>query len=105
MKPDLVARNSHSFHQIRSNMNLVILSPEREIFSGEVKSVKVPGSAGQFEILKNHAPIVSSLAKGEVRVLKGNGEKMTFNVEGGFVEMLNNEVSLLVSGVATSEEA
>ncbi|MCW5921414.1 MAG: ATP synthase F1 subunit epsilon [Saprospiraceae bacterium] len=86
-------------------MNLVILSPEREIFSGEVKSVKVPGSAGQFEILKNHAPIVSSLAKGEVRVLKGNGEKMTFNVEGGFVEMLNNEVSLLVSGVATSEEA
>ncbi|MBX2890293.1 MAG: ATP synthase F1 subunit epsilon [Saprospiraceae bacterium] len=86
-------------------MNLVILSPEREIFSGEVKSVKVPGSAGQFEILKNHAPIVSSLAKGEVRVIKGNGEKMTFNVEGGFVEMLNNEVSLLVAGVATSEEA
>lgn len=86
-------------------MNLVILSPEKEIFSGEVKSVKVPGSAGQFEILKNHAPIVSSLAKGEVRVLKGNGEKMTFNVEGGFVEMLNNEVSLLVSGVAASEEA
>jgi F-type H+-transporting ATPase subunit epsilon len=49
--------------------------------------------------LKNHAAIVSSLAKGEVRVIKDNGEKMTFNVEGGFVEMLNNEVSLLVSGV------
>lgn len=81
-------------------MNLVILSPEKEIFSGNVKSVKVPGSAGQFEMLENHAPIVSSLTKGEVRVLKANGEKMIFKVEGGFVEMLNNEVSLLVSGVS-----
>ena len=80
-------------------MNLVILSPEKEIFSGAVKSVKVPGADGQFEMLENHAPIVSSLSKGEVRVLKSNGEKMAFQVEGGFVEMLNNEVSLLVSGV------
>jgi F-type H+-transporting ATPase subunit epsilon len=80
-------------------MNLVILSPEKEIFSGAVKSVKVPGTDGQFEMLENHAPIVSSLTKGEVRVLKSNGEKMAFKVEGGFVEMLNNEVSLLVSGV------
>jgi len=82
-------------------MNLVILSPEKEIFSGAVKSVKVPGSAGQFEMLENHAPIVSSLAKGEVRVIKANGEKITLEVEGGFVEILNNEVSLLVSGLST----
>lgn len=80
-------------------MNLTILSPEKEIFSGAVKSVKVPGSAGQFEMLENHAPVVSSLAKGEVRVIKDNGDRITFRVEGGFVEMLNNEVSLLVSGV------
>lgn len=81
-------------------MNLVILSPEREIFSGKVKSIKVPGSSGSFEMLENHAPIVSSLDAGEVRILKDNGEKMTFRVEGGFVEMLNNEVSLLVAGVS-----
>lgn len=80
-------------------MNLIILSPEQEIFSGEVKSVKVPGALGAFEMLENHAPIVSSLGKGEVRVIKSNGEKMSLQVEGGFVEMLNNEVSLLVSGV------
>ncbi|MCB0576647.1 MAG: ATP synthase F1 subunit epsilon [Saprospiraceae bacterium] len=80
-------------------MNLTILSPEKEIFSGDVKSVKVPGSAGQFEMLDNHAPIVASLAKGEIRVLTDKGEKVVFNVEGGFVEMLNNEVSLLVSSV------
>lgn len=81
-------------------MNLVILSPEKEIFSGEVKSVKVPGSDGQFEILNNHAAIVSSLQKGEVRVIKANGEKLTFDVTGGFAECLNNEVSVLVTGVA-----
>ena len=80
-------------------MNLVILSPEKEIFSGAVKSVKVPGSAGQFEMLDNHAAIVSSLSKGEVRIIKDNGEKMSFHVEGGFVEMLNNEVALLVSSM------
>lgn len=80
-------------------MNLIILSPEQEIFSGEVKSVKVPGALGAFEMLENHSPIVSSLGKGEVRVIKSNGEKMSLQVEGGFVEMLNNEVSLLVSGV------
>ena len=80
-------------------MNLIILSPEKEIFSGPVKSVKVPGALGSFEMLENHAPIVSSLGAGEVRVIKPDGEKMSLQVEGGFVEMLNNEVSLLVAGV------
>ena len=80
-------------------MNLTILSPEKEIFSGAVKSVKVPGTVGYFQMLENHAPIVSSLQKGEVSIVKTDGEKMTFYVNGGFVEMLQNEVSLLISGV------
>ncbi len=80
-------------------MNLVILSPEKEIFAGEVKSVIVPGSEGQFEMLQNHAAIVSSLKSGEVKVTKANGEKVTFGVDGGFVECLHNEVAVLVSGV------
>ncbi len=80
-------------------MNLVILSPEAELFAGEVKSVKVPGADGSFQILNNHAAIVSSLNKGAVQIVKENGEKLDFQVAGGFVEMLNNEVSLLVSGV------
>ena len=80
-------------------MNLTILSPEKEIFAGAVKSVKVPGSLGYFQMLEHHAPIVSSLSKGDVTIVKDNGETMTLAVEGGFVEMLNNEVSLLISGV------
>ena len=81
-------------------MNLVILSPEKEIFAGEVKSVIVPGAEGQFEMLQNHAAIVSSLKSGEVKVTKANGEKVTFAVEGGFAECLNNEVSVLISGLS-----
>lgn len=80
-------------------MNLVVLSPEKEIFTGAVKSVQVPGADGSFQMLENHAAIVSSLEKGVVKVVTENGDKINFNIDGGFVEMLNNEVSLLVSGV------
>ena len=80
-------------------MNLTVLSPDKEIFSGAVKSVQVPGELGSFQMLENHAAIVSSLKEGVVNVVKANGEKVSFKVDGGFVECLNNEVSLLVSGV------
>jgi F-type H+-transporting ATPase subunit epsilon len=80
-------------------MTISILSPERQIFTGEISSVTVPGTDGQFEMLKNHAAIVAALAKGSVRVVKADGEVMKFDIDGGFVEMLNNDVSLLVSGV------
>ena len=80
-------------------MNISILTPDKEIFSGSITSVKVPGSAGQFQVLKNHAPIVSSLMAGNVVVVKEGGEKLNFSVKGGFIEVLNNNVSLLVKGV------
>ncbi len=80
-------------------MNLVVLTPEKEIFSGEIKSVKVPGTSGQFEILKGHAAIVSSLVEGGVRILDSSGNKKEFDIQKGFVEVLNDEVSLLVQGV------
>jgi F-type H+-transporting ATPase subunit epsilon len=80
-------------------MNLVVLTPEKEIFHGEITSVKVPGISGQFEILKNHAPIVAALGQGEVRILDKKGEKQTFKIQKGFIEVLKNDVSLLVQGV------
>ncbi len=84
-------------------MELVVLTPEREIFNGGINSVKVPGANGQFEILKGHAPIVSSLVTGPVRIINANGETITFNIDKGFVEVLRNEVSLLVQGAEMSE--
>ena len=80
-------------------MNLVILTPEKEVFSGDVKSVKVPGTSGQFEILEGHAPIVSSLTEGKVRILDLQGQKKEYTILRGFIEVLQNEVSLLVRGL------
>lgn len=80
-------------------MNISILSPDKEIFQGSITSVKVPGTTGQFEVLRGHAPIVSALGEGTVRVLKEGGEKMIFTIEKGFIEVLKDEVSLLVQGV------
>lgn len=80
-------------------MNLAVLTPDREIFKGEITSVKVPGTGGEFQILKNHAAIVSSLSKGKVAITKADGSKFNFTIQKGFIEVLNNEVSLLVQGV------
>jgi F-type H+-transporting ATPase subunit epsilon len=80
-------------------MNITVLTPDKEVFKGAITSVKVPGTGGQFQVLKNHAPIVSSLSKGAITIVKDGGEKMSFTIEKGFIEVLNNEVSLLVQGV------
>ena len=80
-------------------MQLVVLTPEKEIFNGTITSVKVPGTDGQFEILKGHAPIVSSLVQGSVRITDTNGTDKIFTIDKGFIEVLRNEVSLLVQGV------
>lgn len=77
-------------------MNISVLTPDKGIFDGEIVSVKVPGTDGQFQVLKNHAPIVASLATGNVTIVKTGGEKMIFPIKSGFIEVLNNEISLLV---------
>ncbi len=80
-------------------MMLSVLSPDQEIFQGEIQSVKVPGVSGQFEVLDNHAPIVSALSEGEVRIKKKDGSQLNFGIKKGFIEVLYNQVSLLVQGV------
>ena len=80
-------------------MNISVLTPDKEIFKGQITSVKVPGSGGQFQVLKNHAPVVSALSKGNVTIAKNDGSKLVFGIEKGFIEVLNNEISLLVQGV------
>ncbi len=83
-------------------MNLTILTPDKEVFSGAIKSVKVPGVSGQFEILKGHAAIVSSLGEGEVRVIDASGSTATYGIARGFIEVYNDEVSLLVRGLTVN---
>jgi len=104
-------------------MDITILTPDKEVFKGKVVSVKVPGSAGQFQVFKNHAPIVSSLehglvtlvtAKGEhsyydiesgtIKTSEDAGKKINFEIQGGFIEVLNNNISLLVRGLKNNLE-
>ncbi len=77
-------------------LKLKIVSPERIEYDGEAQSVKVPGMLGNFEILVNHAPIISSLIDGLVEYVTAKGEKATLAVTGGFVSVQKNEVSLCV---------
>ena len=72
-------------------LKLKIVSPEMIEFTGEVESVKVPGTQGNFEILQNHAPIISTLCKG---IVEYDGTELP--ILGGFVEVQKNQVSLCV---------
>lgn len=80
-------------------MNLEILTPEKKLYSGEVYGVQMPGISGSFEVLDKHAPLVSALKPGKVKVLKDKQNHFAhFEIQGGFVEVLNNKVTVLVEG-------
>ena len=68
-------------------MFLEIITPDKKVFSGEVTSVNVPGTLGQFQILNNHAPIISTLVNGKVTIKTATGTQ-SFDVNGGIVEVL-----------------
>ena len=76
-------------------MLLEVITPETKVFEGEVKSVLLPGTNGKFEILNNHAPIISTLTEGEVRIIKKNDQKELFDINGGVIEMQNNKIIVL----------
>jgi len=76
-------------------MLLDILTPEKLLYEGEIRSVKLPGTNGEFEILNNHAPIISTLSKGEICVTNTNNDKEKFNINGGVIEMQNNKIIVL----------
>jgi F-type H+-transporting ATPase subunit epsilon len=77
-------------------MYLEIITPEKKVFEGDIKLVQLPGSKGAFEILKNHAPIISTLEKGTIKVEDIAGKKLLFNVDGGVVENKANKIIVLI---------
>ncbi len=74
-------------------LHLVIASPERTVFDGKVDMVVLPGELGEFQVLVNHAPLISSLAAGEVRYAADDGTH-TLTIRGGFAEVRDNQVSV-----------
>ena len=79
-------------------MNLEILTPERKLFSDEVFGVQLPGVTGSFEILNKHAPMISALKSGRIKVLNDKSRTTFFEIRSGFVEVLDNRVTVLVEG-------
>ncbi|MDB4902174.1 MAG: synthase subunit epsilon [Mucilaginibacter sp.] len=80
-------------------MTLEILTPDKTLFEGEATSVTLPGTLGFFEILNNHAPIISTLEDGKVTVRGGSAKEDTFFIKGGVVEASHNKVVILAEGV------
>ena len=80
-------------------MTLEILTPDKKVFEGEVTAVTVPGTMGSFQILKDHAPIISTLEDGPV-IIRNKTDEQTFNIKGGVVEVLKNKIVVLAEGVA-----
>ena len=76
-------------------MHLEIIKPESNVYQGEAKSVVLPGLDGSLGILNNHAPLITTLQEGVVRVKTNDGEELEFEVKGGTVEMLNNKLTVL----------
>lgn len=79
-------------------MILEILTPEKKLYSGEVYGVQLPGISGLFEILDKHAPLVSALGKGNLKILKDKKEVESYSIQSGFVEVINNKATVLVEG-------
>ena len=85
-------------------LNLEIVSPEKKVFKGNVSAVTVPGESGEFQVLYNHAPIVSILEIGRVKVKKENNDEDIYAISGGVIEVNNNNVSVLAETIELSSE-
>jgi F-type H+-transporting ATPase subunit epsilon len=79
-------------------MKLEILTPEQKIYSGDVYGVQLPGISGLFEVLDKHAPLVSALKSGTLKILKDKNITAQYTIQSGFVEVLNNSATVLVEG-------
>ena len=78
-------------------MHLEILTPESRIFTGTVRLISLPGSNGIFEILKGHAPLISTLETGKIKVIDASGITQYFDIIRGVVECMDNKIHVLVN--------
>jgi len=76
-------------------MVVEIITPDAKLFEGEVNSIKLPGTNGGFEILNNHAPIISTLTAGEISIALDQGQNQSFEIQGGVIELQNNKIIVL----------
>lgn len=76
-------------------MKLEIITPEKKLFEGTIDSISVPGSKGTFMVLHNHAPIISSLDRGQIKIVTDNNRTEIIDIEGGVIEVQRNNIIVL----------
>jgi F-type H+-transporting ATPase subunit epsilon len=85
-------------------MKIEIITPDKKVFDGDVKSVRVPGKKGSFQVLKDHAPIISTLENGSVIAVDQDGNEKIFEISGGVIEVKANKIILLADAVLSVPE-
>jgi F-type H+-transporting ATPase subunit epsilon len=80
-------------------MKIEIITPDKKIYEGEIKSVRVPGKKGSFQVLKDHAPIISTLDGGPVRMIDESNNEVIYEIGGGIIEVKANKIILLADSV------
>lgn len=80
-------------------MRIEIITPDIKVYEGEIKSVRVPGKKGSFQVLKDHAPIISTLESGNVVMVEQDGAEKIFEISGGVIEVKANKIILLADSV------
>ena len=80
-------------------MKIEIITPDQKIYEGDIRSVRVPGKKGSFQVLKDHAPIISTLEKGPVIMVSQAGEEIRYEIEEGVIEVKQNKIILLSESV------
>ena len=85
-------------------INLEIITPSKQAFKGEVKSLTVPGSAGSFQVLFNHAPLLSTFEIGRVKLVDLEDKEIEFATSGGTVEVMENKILLLADSLESKDE-
>ena len=85
-------------------LDLEIVSSEKIAAKGKVESISAPGTVGEFQVLYNHAPLVSSLGVGLIRIVNEFGEKTSFSTTGGIFEVRDNKVTILAETIESKEE-
>ena len=87
-----------------NKFDLTIISAESKVFEGKVENILVPGMVGDFLVLANHAPCISSIRPGFIEFSEETSDKQRYFVSGGIVEVINNMVSVLVDSAVSGEK-
>ena len=87
-----------------NKFDLTIISAESKVFEGKVENILVPGMVGDFLVLANHAPCISSIRPGFLEFAEGTSDKQRYFVSGGIIEVIDNMVSVLVDSAVSGEK-